>query len=343
MSKPKPPPAPDPAQLVRAQTESNLATAEQNAKLNRVNEFTPYGGSVYSRNPDDTWNRTTFESGNQQALREGQEQQGIALGQLGLEQTEKVRGILSNPFSVRRFNSREATGGALDLNEQLGARPDLNLQPYQSNAMGSFEDDVTRRQFDLATTGMDRAFGRSEEALRSRLANQGITAGSEAFGGEMEAFNTGKGNAYAQALIGARGQAMAERGQRAGELAYDADLAQQQAGFGVQNRNMMMAELLTQRGTNLAEAEADYGRGYAADLAERQIPLSEITSIMGGTPIQPINPGGISTVNMAGADVMGAYQMQQQAQQNAYNQKMAGRNAIIGGLAGLGGAWLGRG
>mgnify|MGYP001810990572 CR=1 FL=1 len=42
-------------------------------------------------------------------------------------------------------------------------------------------------------------------------------------------------------------------------------------------------------------------------------------------------------------DVMGAYQMQQQAQQNAYNQKMAGRNAIIGGLAGLGGAWLGRG
>jgi len=399
VSKPKPPPAPDPVQLIKAQTDASTANAAENAKLNRVNEVTPYGRVDFSQDSGGNWTRTTSESDAQRSLREAQERQGQELANLGITQTQRVGDILSKPFTAPSFNSRDVTGGAFDPAE-FGQAPKLDLAGYKPKgefdlsgygmsgemdlssfdprkALGNYGQDVETRTFDLATRGMDRAFGRAEEDLRTRLANQGITQGSDAFGADFQDFTVARGDAYARALLSARDAARADRGQATSELAMGADLTQRarqqtaserqfaadlaqrqrqqqmaesgfgaelatrEAEFGTASRNQAMADALMARNQNLREREADYGRDYASGLAERQVPLSEITSIMSGLPVQPINPGAISTVNVAGVDTMGAYQMQQAAQQNAYNQKMAGRNAVIGGLAGLGGAWLG--
>lgn len=47
MGKSSSPPPPDPYATAQAQTQSNIATAQNNAQLNRVNTYTPYGSLVY--------------------------------------------------------------------------------------------------------------------------------------------------------------------------------------------------------------------------------------------------------------------------------------------------------
>lgn len=299
MSKPKAPKAPDPVATAQAQTQSNTETARLSNQLNRVNQVGPNGSVTYSNNGDN-WTQTTALSPNQQALQTGQEQLGIGLNDLAGSQIKKVQDILGTNFTPRRFNSADVTGGALDINKELG------------NYSQQVEDDT----YKLATDRLGTQFGREEQDLRSQLANQGITAGSEGFTGEMAGFNEGKGNAYSNARLNARQVAMATRDQQLGEV-------------------------MGQRQQNLAEGEADYGRNYAADLAQRQQPLNEISSIMSGTPLIGQDPGSIYTRGVSDTDVAGITQNGYNNQLAAYQQQMSGRNAALGGLFGLGGAALG--
>jgi hypothetical protein len=90
-----------------------------------------------------------------------------------------------------------------------------------------------------------------------------------------------------------------------------------------QGRAAEMAEILGERQTNLAEQEADYQREYADSLARHQLPLQELMSIMAGTPVNPLNPGAISTTRVQPTDVLGAYRLHTEARMNNFNQKVA--------------------
>ena len=297
MSKPKAPTPPDPTATIAAQTQSNLETAKAGNEMNRVNQYGPTGSITYDNPTGNVWNQTTTESANQRQLREGQEGLGIGLNNLAGSQISKVSDILGTNFNPRRFNSSEVTGGAFDPNKAAGA---------------DIEDSV----YKLATDRLGKQFDRSEESLRTRLANQGVNAGTDAFGAEMESFNEGRGNAYSEAQLMARGQAEASRAARIGEQ-------------------------LGARQQNLAEGEADYSRNYSADLAARQTPLNEISAIMSGTPLQGFNPASYSTQGVSNTDVAGITQGGFNNQQQNYQQQMGARNAMLGGLFGLGGAALG--
>lgn len=264
MGKPSAPRAPDPAATAAAQTQSNINTARVSNELNRVNQVGPNGSVNYSNNGD-RWTQTTTLSPNQQRLQTGQEQLGIGLNNLASSQIGRVQDILGTNFTPRRFNYN-----------------------------GEVEDNI----YKLATDRLGKQFGKDEETLRSTMANQGITAGSEAFNGEMSGFNEGKGLAYSNAQLAARQQGRAEE-------------------------------------------EADYAREYSADLAQRQQPLNEISSIMSGTPLQGVDPASIYTRGVSDTDVAGITQNGYNNQMAAYQQQMGGRNAMLGGLFGLGGAALG--
>lgn len=277
------------------------------------------------------YTQTTTESENQRRLREGQEGLGIGLNDLASNQIETLDGILGQNFSARRFNSDDVTGGRLDLASALGG---FDASRYDPTSLPGFDADMEARTRELATRGLGAEFDRSEESLRSRLANSGITQGSDAFSAELQGFNRDKGDAFARAELAARDTARADRAALTGEMGQ---------GFsqGLTDRSRLLSEVLGERQQNLAEGEADYGRDYAADLADRQVPLQEITSIMSGAPITPLNPGAISTSNINPTDVLGAHQMSYNAQQQNYQQQMAARNALFGSIFGLGGAALG--
>lgn len=304
MSKPKAPPPPDPAATIAAQTASNRTTATDNATLNNVNQVTPYGNVTYDvtgagPNGIPRWTQTTSESPTQQQLRQLEENQGIALGNLGLEQTGRVADILGNNYQPRRFDGAGATGGRLDIGD----------------ALGDYGGDVEARTRTLASRGLDDTFNRGEESLRTRLANQGINAGTDAFESEMQGFNKGKGDAYANAELMARGQAQSDRGQ-------------------------MLSELLGERGANYGEAQTQYGYDTTADQAARSNPLNEIIALASGVQTNPINPGQPNSYNIAGTDTAGITNQAFQNQMGVYGQRMGARNALLSGLASLGGAGI---
>lgn len=94
---PDPPPAPDPQRSAQAQTTSNIATAIANARLNRVNQTTPWGSINYTQGPVDANGVPTYSSEikldpTQQALLDAQRGQSLQRSQLASQYLNQVSG-----------------------------------------------------------------------------------------------------------------------------------------------------------------------------------------------------------------------------------------------------------
>lgn len=296
--RPDMPTPPDPQVVANAQTGSNVQTAIANAQLNNVNQNTPWGNVSFSSTPGvngiPSFTQTTSLSPNQQQLNDLNEQQGIGLGQLGLEQIGTVGDILGTRYTPQRFDTNAATGGPLDI----------------AGALGDAGGDIEARYREMAQRGLGEDFDRREESLRSRLANQGINAGTDAFGAELEGLGEQRADAFTRAQLGAREMAQSDRQQE-------------------------LAELLSQRGTNLGEATQQYGFDTTADLAERQNPLNEIIALMSGTQTNPINPGQPNSYAINPTDIAGIFNQGYANQMGAYGAQQQQQSANTGAAAGI--------
>jgi len=177
MNTPSPPPAPDPVKTAQAQTDSNKATAITQYGLNATNQVTPYGSLTYSQNG--TWSdgtprftATQSLSPEQQKLFDLYTQNQTNLGQIGLQQTQKVGGILNTPF-------------------------DLN------SAVGTQQADIQRKL-------LDPVWDQRQKAFDAQMRDQGIVPGSEAYTNAARDFGMQRDNAYNSALLATRGQATQE-------------------------------------------------------------------------------------------------------------------------------------
>lgn len=196
-------PDPTPAgQTGAAQVSQNIGTAIANSYLNNVNQTTPYGTKNYSItgykpyvDTTDKDNPVTYQipqyaldeklTGAGQKLFNAQNKASLNLADLASQQSGRLQGLLSRP---------------LNLNNKA----------------------VEGRLFDLGRQRLDPMFKDQGEDLRTRLANQGIRAGTEAYDREMSSFGETKNDAYNQLLLQGRGQAvselMAERNQPLNEI-----------------------------------------------------------------------------------------------------------------------------
>lgn len=281
---PKAPAAPDPAATAAAQTASNKETAYWNAILNNVNQVTPYGsitytdpsGGVYDPNKAPQFSSTITLNPEQQSILDTQTRSEQALATLGEEQLGRIRGAVSTPFSFSglpgEFSAEDAATATARGEEALLSR--LNPQ-----------------------------FARDEESLRTRLINQGIGQGSDAYNREMERFN--------QAQTDARMQAILQGANYGGTL-------QNQA---LQRRQQAINEYTTQRNA----------------------PLNEYIGITSGVQVQNPQFSNQSYQGAAPVDYAGLVNNQYQAQLGQYNSKVASNNATTGALFGLAGTALGAG
>ena len=177
----------DPKKTSAAQTGSNLMTATGNAYMQNVNEVGPDGTRSFEQTGMETitdpytgksyeiptFTSTTTLSEQQQAIKDQNDRAGLNLATLG--------GDLSGT-----------------LGEQLTGNFSLG------------NEETEARLFELGSKRLDPMFAQNDEALRTRLANQGIKAGSEAYDREIANFNQGKNDAYNQLLLQGRGQASQE-------------------------------------------------------------------------------------------------------------------------------------
>jgi hypothetical protein len=199
MGKPKAPKAPDPKVTAAAQTGTNVVTALANAQLGNVNQYGPDGSVTYSTNgsrsfTDPTsgatynipqYEQTTSLSPQQQAIKNQSDAASLNLGTIANQQSNFLKDYLAKPVS-------------------------LDTQATEARTM------------DLANQRLAPLIAQRDEDLRTRLANQGIKAGSDAYSREQNTFNQGTNDAYNQLILQGHGQAvqdiLTERNQPLNEI-----------------------------------------------------------------------------------------------------------------------------
>lgn len=182
-------PAPtNPRETSAATTGTNLSTAIGNAWMTNMNEYGPDGSREFNNTGMETvtdpytgqtyqvprFSVTTTLSPEQQAIKEQQDSASLNLATLGSDLSGTLGDHLRGNFTI----GNEATEARL---------------------------------FDLGRARLDPLFAQRDEDLRSRLANQGIKAGSAAYDREMALLGQNQNDAYNQLLLTGRGQAVNEQ------------------------------------------------------------------------------------------------------------------------------------
>lgn len=181
-------PEPTPAkESSAAQTGSSVSTGIANAFLQNMNEVTPDGTKTFEQ--DDSYSFTDPYTG------ESYEVPRFTVTQTLNEQQQAIK----------------------DKNDQAS----LNLAGLGANLSGTLGEQLTGnfslgneavedRLFELGSQRLDPMFANRDEDLRTRLSNQGIKAGSQAYDREMGLAGQQENDAYNQLLLQGRGQANQE-------------------------------------------------------------------------------------------------------------------------------------
>ena len=297
------PDPPDYAGAAAAQGAANKETALAEAALNRPTQVTPQGTLSWSLKPGadannpkpGDWVSTQTLSPEQQQLYNLGTQSQIGLAQIGNRAVGQLGPQLGTQLDQTSLPSAVTTNIPTDASQ---------FQGMANQARDSYYNQATRLY--------GEQFGQSEDALRTRLANQGITEGSEAYNREVNQFQRNRDLAYQNA----------------------ADTATQR-GFDLQTQQLN--NLINAVGAQNTSRQA----GIQQQSAMRQVPLNEIIAIMSGSQMQnPQFQSGNSGAQIAQAPTFDATQAQYQAQLGNYNAQSANRNMMFGGLAQLGAAGI---
>lgn len=205
---------------------------------------------------------------------------------------EQQLDVSGNALSEAQRRQAAISGGNL---------PDLITQIDPSIFEGTGADEVTAALFEQGQGLLDPIFQERERELTTRLANQGIPVGSEAF--DFDFF---------QGLERERGRAF-------NDLGLSATIAGGQESRA--RRQQALGEFLS--GANLAQT----GRAQL---------LNELAQVLGQQ--QVATPGLQNFFAPGNVDVGGAFGLNAQQQQNAFQSQLGFNADIFGGLAGLGGS-----
>jgi hypothetical protein len=189
-------------------------------------------------------------------------------------------------------------------NTQLDTVRGRLAQPFDLSGMGAgpTANEATRIAVrDAMLARMEPQFDRDRAALETSLANQGFSVGSQGYDDAIDELNRARTDARLAADV-----------QAGGEMART---------FGLESaaRDRAINEIVMQRNQ----------------------PLSELATMVSGAAPQAPQFVNTPATSIAAPDLMGATYASYSGAQNAYNQRMAQRNAMMGGLFGLGAAGLG--
>lgn len=285
LRRPKSPAVPDFAGLAGQQSQLNNQSALDTSKINTPNESNPWGSISRTYDPGSgQWSYNTQLSAPQQQLL-GNEQA------FDLSATGKARSVLDSLPT-----GGVDTSGFADRVSNVTA--------------GTDRDALTDALYQRNTRLMDPQWQRQEDATLTRLLNQGITQGSEAYNNAMSDF----GNARESAYSGARLDAIAGAG------------AEMDRDFG---RGLTNAQL--------ANAVRDSQFGEA--LTQRSLPYSDLAAIMGqyGGVQTPQFGGAVSQAQYSAPNIYGAATDTFSAQQQQYQQKLDQQRALWNTISNIAG------
>src|SRR5215469_4527224 len=219
-SPPAQPPAPDPYATAQAQSLENKQAAIAQANLNRINQYTPQGSSVYTQigtNADGTpqYQQTTTLNPVEQQKYDVSNQVALSLDRLANSNIGRVTQVQSTPFNYSGMmpqvsNIRPGalqTGPTSALPVQTGVGNVGTAQiadPSQAGniqgslnysglsalpGVGDFSADasnVANSVYNQAASRLDPQYAQLDSQTRSRLAAQGISENSPAYQRAMD-------------------------------------------------------------------------------------------------------------------------------------------------------------
>lgn len=300
MGKSKAPKTPDYTGAAREEARGNLDLAKWSTNTNRPNQTTPYGSQTWALRPGadpnnpqpGDWQLSTTLSGGQQEL---------------LDQDTALKKMLGG--LATGVGASSSLGTAFDASG-LGSAPDYSkLNTYTTDLAGARQN-ASDAVYNELTKRYDDRFTRDEDALRTRLVNQGLQEGSEAWNSAYKDFQNTKSDAYGSA---------ANQAQIAGREEMSSNL-----------ENLVRA---------LTSQQTGYSQGLSDLIRERSAPIDEINSLRQATgPTMPSFSGFNTTSTPQGADLTGAlantYQSQL-AKTNAENAQQQQLFSTLGGLASM--------
>jgi hypothetical protein len=301
---PKAPRAPDPRVTADAQAQANQQAIYDSARVNRYDQYNPYGSVTWDRPSDDpsTWTqRVNLDPAIQQRF---DNESQLALG-IGSAANRQVGNLPQGQFTTQDLPELQA-----GLNQ--GALPTLSTD---------FSGDATRMEdatYQRALGLMNPEFDRQQKQLENRLVQQGIPIGAEAYNDEMGRFEKGRNEAQLAAALEAVGAGRQEHSRM----------------FGVNQRARQQG--VAEQGQDFSMTQAARQQGVSDRQLERNQAYNELAMLMGQTPAMPsMNAPQTAQYQIAPPDRMGAEQLAYQGQLNNYNQKMQSNAAKKGGTTDL--------
>lgn len=319
MGKDSPPP-PDYKGAAEATAASGQETNAQQTYANRPTVTTPWGSQTWQTSkqidpstgkPVTAWEQKINLDPRQQAALD--DQLAITEGRSGA--AKELLGQATDAFQ-RPFNWDDAPERAPGFD--FGAMPDT-----QKKLNGS-SGDYRRRAQDAITELQRPDLERSRAAAETRLANQGITKGSEAYEADMRAVSDNENRAHLQAIAEGRNESVLAFGQDMGA----ADLNNKGIAGDISNR--MNAGSFNNNNRTAAIAEEAQRRGMT---------LNELNALLTGQQVaMPQIPGAPQAGKAGGTDYSGALNntyMAQLDQSNRDNAASASTTSALASAAGI--------
>lgn len=362
-----PPPAPDYTSAAQATAQGNLQAAQAATAANRVNQITPYGNLNYYESGRDSqgnpmWTAQQTLSPEQQQILDQQNRASIGLGQTINDQLGMVQNTMNKGFNP---NTPAIQYG--------GQAPQLDKISAQSPEFQKMDAQGPQLKTDLGTSGMagwDRAqailnqrlqpqLQVQQEQLDTKLRNQGLMPGTEAYNRSKAALGMQQNDLINQSQLTAQniGQNLFNQDLQAGQFGNQAQTQMNQnqlANQGFNNAASQQAyqNQMGQTQANNAIAQQQYAnqqsaanlsnqaqqQAYNQAMTNYNMPLNTLSALRSGAQVQ--NPTFVNSAQQAttqGADLLGAAGMQQNAAMGATNAANAAQANMSSGLMGLAG------
>ncbi len=305
-----PPPPPDYAALSEQQAAASKANTEYQTRANRPDLNTPWGTQTWNEGQDGNWSSSIQLSPQQQ----------MALDSQMAVQTGRSQGaeqLLGG--AVGSLGSGIDYSGAPDAAGRVQAGTAQGMQ----NTAGDWREKAQNAVWDLQQPGLDR----SREALNTRLANQGITMGSEAHASAMRE----QGDSEARArLMGI------DAGRQEANMLFGQDAQSTQIGNQAINQNVNMGTASGAFNQQLRQ------QSIAEMLNQRSQPLNELNALLTGQQVSnPQMPSFSQAQRSETPQMLNAANMGYQASMDGYNADQQSMAGLTSGLFGLGSAAMG--
>lgn len=162
---PSPPPAPDYVGAANATAAGNLDAAKAATAANRVNQYSPYGSSIYTppSDPSQPWTQNINLSSTGASLLDSMNRSQLGTAALENTATGRVADTIAKPFDI---NSPQA---------------------------------ATDKAYANITSRLDPQWNQRTQQEETQLRNQGLAPGDEGYDNAMRDFNYGKNDAYTSA------------------------------------------------------------------------------------------------------------------------------------------------